>query len=125
MLARVMRSSLCWFLLLLLLLTGCFVDKPVTKLSRAGVELRKVDTFQAAASGRSMVLAPGDFVLSGAGMRVVFGGLRRDGEARGAVLEASYAGMAPSESLVLFRQSLYVNGVENRIRISRMFIIER
>ncbi|MFT3921385.1 MAG: CehA/McbA family metallohydrolase [Myxococcales bacterium] len=64
-------------------------------------------------------------MLTGNGLRLVVGGLLREGDARGAVLEMSVAGNAPSANVVLFRQTVHVDGVEHKIRVLRMSLIER
>lgn len=97
----------------------------MTRLEKAGVELRRVEAFEAPADPRSVVAAPGDFVLSNEGMRVVIGGLLREVGARGAVLEVSARRGAVPGTIALFRPTLYVNDVERPIRVERMFIRER
>lgn len=110
---------------LLVGLTGCFVDRPVTRISRGGVEARQVEAFETPDQAGSTVTAPGDFVLSGGGLHLVVGGLLREGDARGAVLEMRAEGNAPIANVVLFRQTVYVDGAEQRIRVLRMSLIER
>src|SRR5687768_14583900 len=110
----------------LLLTAACFIDRPLPRLVRAGVELRKADSFEAPHGvEHAVVVAPGDYVLSGGGMRVVIGGMRREHDARGAVLEAAFAGLPAVESIALLTPRLYVAGVARSIRVQRMFIVER
>src|SRR5690349_17084676 len=112
--------------LALSMFASCFVDRPVAKLVKAGVELRKASTFEAPTeSESSVVVAPGDFVLTGEGMRVVIGGLRRDQEMRGAVLEAMWQGVSAVDSIVLLAPRVYVEGIARPIRVDRMFMVER
>jgi predicted metal-dependent phosphoesterase TrpH len=118
-----MRSLL---LLALLVAGSCFVDRPVPRLTRRGVELRKAEAFEAPAGDEyAVVVAPGDFVLSGEGTRVVIGGMRRELEARGAVLEAAISGVPAAESIALLTPRVYVGGVARNIRVERMFIVAR
>jgi hypothetical protein len=112
--------------LALVWLASCFVDRPMGKLVKAGVELRKVQSFEAPFDEQSSVVAaPGDFVFTGADMRVVVGGLRRDPELRGSVMEAMWRGMSALDSIVLLAPRVYVDGVSRRIDITRMFMVER
>ncbi len=114
-----------WLALGLVWFAGCFVDHPVTRLSRAGVEARQVEAFEAPDRAGATVTVPGDFVLSGGGLHLVVGGLLREGDARGAVLEMRAAGNAPTANVVLFRQTVYIGGAELRVRVQRMSLIER
>jgi predicted metal-dependent phosphoesterase TrpH len=110
----------------LLITAACFVDRPLPHFTRAGVELRKAETYEAPAGDEhAVVVAPGDFVLSGGDMRVVIGGLRREHDARGAVLEAAFSGVPAAESIALLAPRLYVGGVAHDVRIERMFVVER
>ncbi len=104
---------------------GCFADHPVTRISRSGVEARRVEVFEEADENGTMTTAPGDFVLTGGGLHVVVGGFLREGDARGAVLEMVFEGKKSGTNAVLHRQTVYVDGVEWRIRIKRMHLIER
>ena len=122
MLARVRRLGLG---LLMLATSGCFLDHPQTQFSREGVEARRIEVFEPPERAGATITAPGDFVLSGGGVHLVVGGLLREGDARGAVLEMSRAGNAPSTNVVLFRQTIQVAGAEHKIRVVRMFLIER
>ncbi len=107
-------------------LWGCVADRPVSHLEHASVSLRRVERFEAPQSAYArVVLTPGDFVLTGNGLRVVIGGLSRGEALRGAVLESTAAGVSAAESLVLLALEVYVGGVPRRIQTQRMFILER
>lgn len=120
-----LRSVRVFFLLVGCVLGACFVDHPATRVSRAGVEVRRVESFEGASDAYAMATAPGDFVFTGGGLRVLIGGFLREGDARGAVLEMAFEGQRHGTNSVLYRQTLYVEGVEWRIRILRMNVLER
>jgi hypothetical protein len=67
----------------------------------------------------------GDWILEGPTLRVVVGGLAREGEPRGAILEASAAGATDEESLVLLSPRLHVGARRYAVRAVRMFALER
>ncbi len=113
-----------WLWVGVVCLVGCVAD-PVTRISRSGVEARRVEVFEEASESGRMTTAPGDFVLEGNGLHVVVGGFLREGDARGAVLEMAFDGKRSGSNSVLYRQTVYVDGVEWRIRIHRMFLVER
>jgi hypothetical protein len=114
-----------WFACVLA--ASCFVDRPVSKLVKAGVELRKVTSYEAPHehAQEALVAMPGDFVLTGGGLRVVLGGMRRDLDLRGAVLEATWRDMSVVDSMVVLAPRVYVDGISRPIRIDRMFMVER
>jgi len=113
-------------LLLGCLLTACFADRPAASVQRSNLTLRKITRFEAPKRAQgSLALAPSDFVLSGGGLRVVVGGLERDTGRRGAILEAVCEGAPAAESIVQLTPTVYVGGVPRRVRIDRMFAVQR
>lgn len=112
--------------LVLTLLAGCFTDTPKPQLVRAGVELRKAETYEAPDPEQgTVVVVPGDFIFTAGTMRVVIGGLRREPEARGALLEATLGGVSALQSVALLSPRVYVDGVAYPVRIERLFMMER
>jgi len=111
--ARRARKSRVWLsfslVSLALLLLACGSSDARLRLAAHGVGARRVQHNEAPQRPGGLVLAPGDYVLESRQMRVVVGGLEREGSARGAILEVALHGAPAEDSLVLWAPTLYVN----------------
>ncbi|MFW6050890.1 MAG: CehA/McbA family metallohydrolase [Myxococcota bacterium] len=99
---------------------------PPTVLRGEGVRARQVPAeAHAAASAGGVDLVQGDFVLEGPRLRVVVGGMRRYGEARGAILEALPPGVPPDDSVTLFAPRVHLGQRAYPLRPREVFLVER
>jgi hypothetical protein len=87
--------------------------------------VRRVSEREAAVRVGGVVAQAGDWVLEGPSLRVVVGGLGREGEARGAILEAKAGGASEDESIVLLSPRLHSGRRRFTVRAEEMAALER
>ncbi len=98
----------------------------MAKLALHGIQLERIDQIETSQPAQSsLVLVRGDYVLSGAGVRVVIGGSSRAPAQWGSVLEFSREGAFAPESSLRLVHVLYVAGVARPIHTRRMAVVER
>ena len=96
-----------------------------TRLRIGALIVRRVASRESAARVGGVVAQPGDWVVEGPSLRVVVGGLSREGEPRGAILEAEAEGASDEESIVLLSPRLHVGRRRFPIRANEMVAITR
>lgn len=96
-----------------------------TRLRIGELVVRRVDEREGAARVGGVVARQGDWIVEGPSLRIVIGGLEREGESRGAILEAEAEGASDEESIVLLSPRLHVGRRRVAVRAREMMAIER
>jgi hypothetical protein len=112
-------------LLCALLLGASCGGPPTTRLELGELRVRRVETPEPAMRPGGVAAQEGDWMIEGPALRVVVGGLAREGEARGAILEAAIPGASEEESLVLLSPRVHVGPRRYAVRATRMVALER
>ncbi|MCA9600640.1 MAG: CehA/McbA family metallohydrolase, partial [Myxococcales bacterium] len=113
-------------LALSLLLAACANEKPPSHLTNSNTELRMILASERPKRAREgVVLTRGDFLLTSRGLRVIVGGLHRKGDARGAIIEATYEGIPVGDSLARVIPTVHSGGSQRALAMNRIFIVDR
>ena len=105
---------------------GASCGSPLRARVRVGeLVVRRVTDREVATRVGGVVAQSGDWVLEGPSLRVVIGGLEREGEPRGAILEAHVEGEGEQESILLLSPRVHSGRRRFAVRAKDMFAIER
>lgn len=107
------RSLAAFGIGLALLLPTCAPDA-LSAVHGADVSVRRIDRRIGATPGRMVALVPGDFVVRGPDLRVVVGGMQRDPERRGAIIQVD-TGATPEPGRLVTRLSPHLHAHGGRV----------
>jgi len=105
---------------------GASCGDPLHSRLRIGeILVRRVTQRESATRVGGVVAQTGDWILESPSLRVLVGGLGREGEPRGAILEAAADGASDEESIVLLAPRIHVGSRRFAVVAREMIAIER
>jgi len=108
-----------------LVLVGACREERYDQLEQGGVLVERVEASRAPAVPGGQALVPGDFVIEGDELRVVVGGMRRGGDARGSVLEALHDEAPAEDGIVSMVPRLRVGSRSLPVLPTEMYVVDR
>ncbi len=114
-----------WLLLALGLLSVACTTPRASSMRSGGVAIRRVTARERATETARTALIPGDYVLEGGGLRVVVGGLDREGDARGAILEATLEDASADDGIAQLSPLLYIGSDSHAVIPTQTYLVTR